>query len=288
MEEVSDEVRKLLDEYVPRMGWAYHPDMKKDVLVERGTGCVIDWTNGEYTPRSPKIHRVRERKINGTIYRWDSGILEGVVQHMYLDPKNNVTIGIGHKLDNVDEAKRFKYYHKDTQEFIEKEDVWLVEKDFKRVLKEKGKNTTREKFKNMTSLRITIDAIEKRFEADVDDFIDQLTYHFPDFDTYPKMAQLGMLDLLFNMGHVGFIGTKADPKFPVFKGALKYRNWIGVAEESHREVEDEKGEIMGGMVDRNAIIRGWFIQASDDDPFFVNPKCPKKNMKNLLGIPDIS
>ena len=188
----------------------------------------------------------------------------------------------------MDEAKRFNYYHKDTQEFIEKEDYWLIEKDFKRVLKERGKETTREEFKNMTSLRISIDAIEKRFDADVDDFIHQLTHHFQEFDTYPKMAQLGMLDLLFNMGTVGFIGTEDDPKFPVFKEALKYRNWIEVAEQSHREVEDDKGEIMGGMVDRNAVIRGWFLQASEDDPFFVDPKCPRIKMNNISWIPDFT
>ena len=38
MEELSAEARELLDENPPRMGWAFHPDEKKDVLVERGTG----------------------------------------------------------------------------------------------------------------------------------------------------------------------------------------------------------------------------------------------------------
>ena len=289
MEELTAEARKLLDENPPRMGWAYHPDMNKDVLVERGTGCVIDWTNGEYTPRPPQIHHVRERKINGTIYREDGGFFEGFVQYMYLDCEGEVTVGIGHLIKNAEAAKRLPFYMPDEPGGkTEKATPEDKEKAFNEVLGSMIICEPHTVFKDMTELRLSIDTIETLFENDVDGFIHQLTHHYPEFDTYPKMAQLGMLDLIYNMGYGGFIGTDEEPEFEDFNNALKYRNWIEVAEQSHRSLRNSQGKIMPGLVDRNAVIRGWFLQASEEDPFFVKPKCPKKNMKNISWIPDFT
>ena len=252
--------------------------------------CVIDWTNGEYTPRPPQIHHVRERKINGTIYREDGGFFEGFVQHMYQDPNGNVTVGIGHLIPNAEEAKRFPFYKRPDEAGENRENPTLeeIEEEFNEVGKPRHNNNSLWKFRMMTNLRLDPGYIELLFDADVDGFIRQLTSRLPEFDTYPKMAQLGLLDLLFNLGHDEFFGAENIPGFEELRKALEYRNWIGVAEESHRQELDENGNILGGMVNRNKVIRGWFLQASEDDPFFVNPKCPKKNMNNITWIPDFT
>ena len=273
MKSRSEIVLNLLN--LGRIGWAYDPRKGKEVVVEHATGCVVQG-DGVPAPRTRQIHHQRE--INPTMYRGESGFFEGIVQHMYLDPNDHVTIGIGHKLDNVDEAKTFKYYHKDTREPIEKDDVWLIEKDFKRVLKERGKRKEAIDFKDMTSLRIGIDAIETQFDADVYRFIYELGGYFNEFATYPKMAQLGMLDLAYNLGTPRFFHG-----FPRFKSALALRDWATVAKESHRNIMDKHNNIMGGMVNRNAIVQKWFLEALKAEPFFVNPHCPQKNVPMVRG-----
>ena len=87
------------------------------------------------------------------------------------------------------------------------------------------------------------------------------------------MAQLGLLDLIYNIGYGNLFGTNKEPKFKEFHKALKFRNWKEAAEQSHREEEDKEGKIVKGVVKRNKIVREWFLKASEEDPFFVNPDC---------------
>lgn len=82
-----------------------------------------------------------------------------------------------------------------------------------------------------------------------------------------------MLDLLYNIGNVRFF----YPAFPKFHDALKFRNWIRVAEESHRE-EKINGKKNDKIAKRNDIVRDWFLDAVDDEPFFINTGCPYKSL----------
>jgi GH24 family phage-related lysozyme (muramidase) len=145
-------------------------------------------------------------------------------------------------------------------------------------------SSTKCDFLNLTNLRLDPAYIEVLFKADVRESIAELQDHIPELDTYPKMAQLGLLDLLFNLGHDRFFGNDIFTGFPKLRTALTYRNWKEVAEESHRKEKDDKGEIMGGVVKRNKFVREWFLKAGEEDPFFVNPNCgPPKNVSAIVG-----
>ena len=86
-----------------------------------------------------------------------------------------------------------------------------------------------------------------------------------------------MLDLIYNIGGKNFFGG-----FPVFRKALILRNWIKVAEESHRE-EEINGEQNKTMERRNDVVRDWFLDAIKDEPFFLNPDCPPKRLSMIPG-----
>ena len=279
----SEIVKNLLK--AGRIGWAFDPDKREEVLVERGTGCEIQG-DGVPSPRTPQIFHPRETKINATTFRAKSSFFEGFVQYMYLDCKGYVTVGIGHKIDNAEKAKELEFYKRPEEPGGKREKATLEEKEkaFDKVLGSGLICRDPEKeFKNMTKLDLDPGYIEDLFDADVNEFIRQLRDHFEEFDTYPKIAQIGLLDLLYNIGRKKFLGTKKAPAFPLLHKALEYRNWIEVAEQSHREERNKQGEIMPGMVNRNTIVREWFLEAIGDDPFFVNPKCAPKSVSAIVG-----
>ena len=86
------------------IGWVYHPDKHMEVLVEKDGGCEVQSPDTDYRPRQRPINYPREIKIDPTIYRVEGFVFEGFVQYMYLDCKGEVTIGIGHRVENVEEA----------------------------------------------------------------------------------------------------------------------------------------------------------------------------------------
>lgn len=88
---------------------------------------------------------------------------------------------------------------------------------------------------------------------------------FPGFDSFPQKAKWGTLDLIYNLGIVNFRGA-----FRRFQAAVKDRNWQLAAAESKRTEKDMRsGEISQGVANRNDIIRRWFRQARDAEPFFL-------------------
>ena len=86
-----------------------------------------------------------------------------------------------------------------------------------------------------------------------------------------------MLDLAYNIGVVGFFEG-----FPEFRKALEFRNWIEVAEQSHRK-EEIDGKTNEKMAARNIIVRDWFLDAIEDEPFFINTDCPYKSLSMIAG-----
>ncbi len=284
-EEVRKGVMKTRAEIVEnllklgRIGWAFDPRKGKEVVVEHATGCVVQG-DGVPAPRTRQIRHPREIKITPTTYRSESGFFEGVVQHMYQDPNGHVTVGIGHKLDDAEAAKNLQFYMPPDEpgENIQKPTLEEIEDEFNVVRKPKYKDYSLRDFRIMTDLRLDPGYIEELFDADVDKFIGELGETFTEFATYPKTAQLGMLDLAYNLGTRGFFDGFTD-----FGEALRFRDWITVAKESHRKIRDKNNKIMGGMVNRNKIVQTWFLNAIKDEPLFVNPHCPQKNVPMVRG-----
>lgn len=289
MEQLSPTAKALLD--AGGIGWAFHPDQNMDVLVERSTGCVIDPAGGIYTPRSPQIHHEREDRVDVAKFRAHVRKFEDYIQYMYRDSEGYVTVGLGHKFENVEEAKSLVFWKREikvSETTRVRADAADVETAFNAVKKaDLVMNSKATAFKNLkhNNIDLDINEIERLFISDVREFVRQLQTKkdFSDFDTYPAPVQLGMLDLLYTIGFKGFFGSKTDTGFEKLAGALKYRNWIEAAEETHRVDEDEAGEPNENMVNRNKVVRGWFLEAVKVDPFFVNPRCTINDISRVRG-----
>jgi len=263
-------------------GWANVPKSRSfrsqfippeagSVLVEPRTGCIILSDEGKVIARRGRKTFNRAIRFNLGQFRNHLSTFEGSISFMYLDSEGHVTVGLGHLLDDADEAKNLPFLRRRTNEFAHPKHI---ENAFNLVLKSGRQGEPAENFKNITHIDLSRSAIELLFNADVIEFLPLIKSEFPDFETYPASAQLGMLDLAYTLGARGL-----KDGFPVFGRALEFRNWIEVADQSGREAKkDKKGNPNAKMVARNSIVRRWFLDAIKVEPFFLNPECSPKRI----------
>ena len=148
-----------------------------------------------------------------------------------------------------------------------------IENAFNIILKSPRKGEQAENFRNETHIDLSRTSIEQLFENDVNEFLSFIKSEFPEFETYPATAQLGILDLAYTLGAHGL-----KEGFPVFGRALEFRIWIGAANQSGRLVTMDKNGNPGKMADRNKVVRKWFMGAIKDEPFFYNPGCSPRRI----------
>lgn len=258
-----------------RAGWANDPSGTGSVLVERATGCVIQSSNGTPITR-PQRDPYPSVRLNKGKFRAHVGFFEGVVQYMYLDVEGNVTVGIGHLLKDVAAAEALPFYRRHSQQ---NPHPVHVANAFNKVRSNLGlAKNGHTAFKDLTHLDLDLTVIEQIFEDDVRGFIRELKGRdgFTEFETFPALVQIGILDLAYNMGVRHFYD-----EFKKFRAALKIRNWVKVADESRRSETDDKGNFLKSVQNRNNIVQGWFLLAINEEPFFVNPGCPPKSLNMM-------
>jgi hypothetical protein len=253
------------------MNWVNDPKTRKGVLVERGTGKLITRSNGQ------PFQQARTVKITPGVvietYR-EFAIQEGIEEYipwMYLDTKNNVTVGIGHLLTDAGEAKKLTFDLRERPqpnlarparpEIHPKH----IENAFIKVRDSGLTNTKAEGFKPLTHIILRADEIERVFKEDVEQKIDEIghTEEFKDFNSFPQTAKLGLLDIAFNTGVARILEFKekgSDYGFPIFTDAVTRRDWSTAAKQSGREKATD---------DRNTAVRRWFEEAARLDPFFI-------------------
>lgn len=256
-----------------RAGWANVPSGSGSVLVQRATGCVFLSSNGTPITSTVRIQFPTADRIDKGKFRNHVGFFEGVVQYMYLDVEFNVTVGIGHLIEDVAKAEALPFYRRQSKANPHPVHVKNAFDKVRqnRALAQDGASA----FEDITHLDLDLTVIEALFDNDVAGFKKLFGsgtgQRFDDFWTYPAGAQLGMLDIAYTMGVHGFFDS-----FPVFKIALETRNWLGAADQSGRKVLLDKQGKPGLMAERNKIVRGWFLDAIKDEPFFINRDCPQK------------
>ena len=258
-----------------RAGWANDPKGTGSILVERATGCVFWSSDGNPIRRQQREKFPPADRIDKGKFRAHVGFFEGVVQYMYLDVKFNVTVGIGHLIEDVAKAEELPFYRRHSKANPHPIHVKNAFDEVRRnrALAQYGASA----FKDITQLDLDLTDIEALFDADIAGFKKLFGsgtgQRFEDFWTYPAGAQMGMLDIAYTMGvHDFFDG------FPVLREALESRNWLKVADESGRKVKLDKQGNPGLMAERNVIVRGWFLDAFKDEPFFLNSDCPPKKL----------
>ncbi len=283
-------LERLLRVGQPRIGWASVPKSGSipgvtvpmgmhSILVERNNGCIILSGDDKPITRQDKVRFESAIRYNRGRFRRHVGIYEDLFTHMYLDTEGLVTVGLGHRIPDVQEAMDMTFYKRGTTNKVAKS---VIMKAYNAVLNSGLLNTKAEKFKDLPGNDIDLDLteIEKRFDKDVTQFLKLLKAekYFADFETYPAGAQLGMLDIAYTMGVDRF-----HTIFDVFHAAVDFRNWIAAANQSERRVIKDIHGNPGKMADRNKVVRGWFLEAINDEPFFLNPDCTHKKLSTIPG-----
>jgi GH24 family phage-related lysozyme (muramidase) len=169
---------------------------------------------------------------------------EGNFSYMYLDSRDNVTVGIGHLLSTVQDAQALNFiYRKDQPELkagqkggpgsgAKKGDAAgsaAITADYARVVAKAGLGYRAQAFDSVAELELSSDDVNALLDQDVASFEAQLPALFPDFSTYPPAAQLALLDLIYNLGRGGL------KKFVVLGKAVKKKDWKTASENCHRQ-----------------------------------------------------
>ena len=170
---------------------------------------------------------------------------EGSISHMYLDTRANVTVAVGQLLATVAAAKELPFVQRGTAQAATPEDI---EADFNEV-KNQPTGKVAQSYKSATKLDLPANEIDALLQRRIDGFEAQLRGEFSQYDSYPEDAQLGILDMAFNLGTNGLV-----TKFPSFTKAALARDWSTCAKQCRR---------LGIGDVRNEVTKALFESAAD-------------------------
>ena len=233
------------------------------MLVQRGTGCVLQDPKGKVIKGTkPVTHPVTPGINKGAfIQHLRTAGIEDFIPYMYKDIAEFVTVGIGHLLRKATDTKDIP--------FVERGRNKPAHDNHKINAFNKVKNSPisgragASAFKPLTNIVISeTDAISLA-KSDMRQFIQILRSekNFPEFDTYPETAKIGLLDMAYTLG---VEGTKNE--YPKFTLAVRHRDWNLAADQSDRPQLSSQ---------RNQIVFQWFKQAERQQPFFASVICTK-------------
>ncbi len=142
---------------------------------------------------------------------------EGRIPHMYRCTGGEVTIGVGHAIQTVEDAQELAWDKPET-----------VAEDYQRVAwAELG--LVASAYANFSTCRMSDEEITRLCDLDVIDFEEQLKGEFPAWETYPEPVQQALFDMAFNLGLGGL------KKFVNMLAAVDIADWETAARESHRK-----------------------------------------------------
>ncbi len=154
---------------------------------------------------------------------------EGRVEHMYLDTKGFVTVGIGHMLPSAEIAKDITFVNKLTGAVATKKEI---EDEFA-LIKSKayGAAYPARRFKSSTQLKITDSTINQLTNKHIASFESELKiiYGANEFSAYPENVKMALFDMIFNLGM-----SKLKSGYPKFNKYIKAKDYKNAAMESHR------------------------------------------------------
>jgi GH24 family phage-related lysozyme (muramidase) len=154
---------------------------------------------------------------------------EGRVEHMYLDTKGYVTVGVGHMMSSAEEAKKVAFVNAAsgaaaTKKEIEDEYTLIKSKPF-------GTAYPAKRFKSYTKLKLTDSTINEITNKHIASFEGELKliYGATEFKAYPENAKLALFDMIFNLGM-----SKLKTGYPNFNKYIKANDYKNAALESNR------------------------------------------------------
>lgn len=168
---------------------------------------------------------------------------EGSIPWMYLDTVGKVTVGVGNMLPDVAAAQALPFEAAGGSAAS----AGSIADAFQAVsAQQKGRVASA--YRDVTTIRLSEQGIDDLLDRRIDEFEAGLRQQFPDFDTYPDPARMGILDMAFNLGLNGL-----KSKFPTFSRCARNRDWGCCANECRRR---------GIQDSRNAETRHLFMEAA--------------------------
>ena len=154
---------------------------------------------------------------------------EGNISHLYLDSKDKVTIGIGAYLPSVSDAKKLRFYNRETGKVATDEEK---EADYNAVVAAKPDRKATPggyraaHYKQFTKLDMTPSDIGERWFSDVKTFQKQLPHYFSGFSGYPAAAKQALTDIAYQYGAKGASQVSAGK----LKTAAEAADWKAAAD----------------------------------------------------------
>jgi GH24 family phage-related lysozyme (muramidase) len=157
---------------------------------------------------------------------------EGCIPHMYLDTKGLVTVAVGQLLRTVDAAHELDFVCRDTGEPAAAAEIT---RDYESVERQSAGRVA-SFYKQFTKLDLPKPAIDALLDKRIEGFEAGLRADFPDYDSCPVDAKLGLMDMVFNLGNAGLVS-----KFPTFTRAARKMDWATCAQECRRKgISDQR------------------------------------------------
>ncbi|WP_193494730.1 lysozyme family protein [Nitrincola alkalisediminis] len=170
---------------------------------------------------------------------------EGRVPHMYKDTKGFVTIGIGHLITSAQAAERLplRKLNGSVATATEKRSEYEAIKALP------NGNNVASYFRQHATLVLSNAEIDRLIYLHIFNFHQELKRLFPEFDSFPEDAKLGLFDMIFNLGM-----TKLRSIFINFYTAVQDQDWEKAAAESYRRDVNQS---------RNNYVRELFLKAAE-------------------------
>lgn len=172
-------------------------------------------------------------------------IQEGCIEHMYLDTRGFVSIGVGKLLSRETEAADLTFIREDSGTAANKQEI-VDEYNF---LKTQKSGLIASRYNQFTKLILPQQAIDEVLEQQIKYFQNGIIKEISDYLEFPDEAQEALLDMAFNLGISGLF-----KKFPTMIRAAKRRDWESCAKECHRRGIGEN---------RNKETETLFLRAGD-------------------------
>lgn len=162
---------------------------------------------------------------------------EGKFNHLYLDTKGKITVGVGHLVSNKIAIASVPLYKTKNNLPFQLASLQEKQSEYDKIAKLPwGQRYGAATFKPHTTLVMKDADINQLLDRHIDNFYKELSNIFKkangysdDFDKFHKNVQLALFDMIFNLG-----ATKIMNGFPNFNKALKVSDWKKASTESSR------------------------------------------------------
>lgn len=151
---------------------------------------------------------------------------EDCVNHMYLDTKGCVTVGVGQMIPNAEEAKSLFFL--DNNSHTEATDDSIMQ-EYETIVA-LGSGRRARSYKPSTTLYMPTKYIYILLDTRLLEFEIQLRGIFKNYSVMSQKVKRAIMDMVFNLGAYGL-----RSKFPKLTNAINREDWEECAIECHRK-----------------------------------------------------